>query len=381
MQRGRALGPGPARLVWSSATAIVLVAAVVAVIAYSALSGKHLRAPKPSQASKAPAGALAEVRLPAGLYEALLKVGERLVLAGTPARNGICHSALLSPRALSLSARRAGACDDPSLYYRPTLPVERPVPGAVNGSTFSVAHAGPNGSWRTGPVLARWTDLAGTAPATAYGAGYLWAYLPLSSRGGQLLAVSESSGKLLDRVTVPEVADPLLVAAARGAWFAAGASLGPPFEPGLYHVGLASTKPALVVNAVGAKWVTNSTNSVFFAAASRLYTVSSAGRVLESPSNAPSPASGPNFAGAVTGYVPGPKDELWAVTGSGCTLAVTELDPANGAYQTVAVLPAVRGCGHKPGSVRASVAASGPDLFFVIYDRGERFSYLYRLRP
>jgi outer membrane protein assembly factor BamB len=375
-------GAGPRgrdRLFGSSATAIVLVAAVVAVIVYSAASGKHLRLPKAAPVG-APVTALARVQVPGGLYQALTDVGGRLVLAGGPGPDGLCHSAIVSIGNLEISARRSGACDNPHLFYRSALPVETVLPGAIDASTFSVSHAGPRGSWADGPVLARWTDLIGTAPVTAYGPGYLWAYLPLSSHGGQLLAVSLSSGTVVLSKPVPEAASPLLAAGSAELWFAASRALGPSFEPGLYRVRLGLPKVALLVKAAGARWLTGDGATVFFAAAAHLYALNATGQVRRASLQAPSPARGIFFAGAATGYVPGPGGDLWAVTGGGCMLAVTELDPLSGAYRTVTAVPPTKGCSYQAGSGGVSLASLGPDLFFFIYGGRGHLSYLYRLR-
>jgi len=377
------------RLLVSSATAIVLIAAVVAVIAYSAVSGKHLRAPEQGQPSSVPGSALRWSRLPGQDYEVLFAAGGRLVVAGGPASDGLCRSALVSPGSLKLRASQVGACDDPKLFYRRVLPLEDAVAGAVNASTFRVSLAGTGGSWREGPVIARWTQLTGTAPVTTYGPGYLWAYLPLSSSGGQLLAISESSGAVLLRQKVPEAMSPLLLAQGDGLWFEAGRSLGPHFQPGLYHLSLAQPKPALVLKASGARWLAGRGNKVFFATESRLY-VLAPGKVQQLPLSAPSAVAGPLLAGtsvgpllagAATGYVPGPGGALWAVVGSGCARALGEIDPASATYRAVENLPSLQGCASPAGGAAAgaTLSAAGRDLYFLVAGGLTGFSYLYRL--
>ena len=395
-------GGGARRLLTSSATAIVLVVAVVAVIVFSSLSGSRARPPKHGPISVGASAPVTSARLPtADLYQSLSLTNGQLILSGGPAGSplastpapaglGSCRSAVVDPRTLALSRQTVGPCSDPRVFSESVLPVESAAPGVVNGSTFRVARALPGGKASTGPVLLRYTDLVGTGPVVVYGAGYMWAYVPLAERGGELLVISQATGLVAGRVPVPEVSRPLLLANAAGLWFAAKTALGPPVEPGLYHVTLGLSRPELVVRTTGLQWlagwgqmlwVGTTKRSTTNGSSSQLYRVAGSRarpgtllrlvRVL--------PALGSAAPEGAT-YLGAPGGRIWAVTGGPCARSVLELDPAATSYRTVASLPSPPGCDQLHTSPVPAPLVVNKTFMFVLQPWGQgRFGAIYRV--
>lgn len=397
---GRAASGGKPRLLASSATAVVLVVAVMALIVYSTVSGKRPRLPTGPPASLGAGASVASARLPgAGLYQWLAIARGRLVLSGGPAGSplaltpaptvrGRCRSALVSPRTLALSRRMTGTCLDPRLFSSGVLPIEHVVPGVLNGSTLRVARAGPRGMPTTGPVLLRYTYLSATKPEVVYGGGYMWVYAPLAAAGGVLLAISQTTGLVTSRVRVPEVSGPLLLANATGLWFVAQASLGPTFQPGLYHVTPGSGRPALVVRTTGAQWLAGWQRTVWLGTATNKGTkvVQITGdRVSRQSDLRPAPGSpllGPEAPAGTASYAGAPGGRVWGVSSGPCARSVLEIDPADGIYRAVASVPAPPGCSAAHARpVGAPLAVLGRYVFLLqAWARG-RFGAIYRVGP
>jgi len=371
------------KLLASSAGAAALLAGALAAVAYSAVSGHtgHNPTTTPSGVVNA---SVASVRLPAaGLYQSLTDVQGHLLLSGgpdgsplaltpAPASRGRCRRAAVDPRTLALSQQAMGACENPQLFLQGVLAVLDNVPGAVNGSTLRVSRVGARGKVSMGPVLLRYTDLPGTEPEVTYGDGYLWAYVPLATHGAELLAVSETSGLVASRVKVPEVYRPLLLANASGLWFVAEKSLGPPVDPGLYHVAVGQSRPVLVERAASGQWLAGWGRTLWFGTSgnsgSRVVQLTGNGVNLDTELR-PEPA-GPALsaeapAGA-TSYAGAPGGKLWAVTGGPCARYVLQIQPATGTYREVAFVPAPPGCRASQEPPQAApLAVVRGDLFFL----------------
>jgi hypothetical protein len=394
-QRERLAGGRARKLLTSSASAIVL---VVAVIVFSLLAGSRARAPRPGPISAGAGAAVTSARLPsAGLYQSLSLAHGQLVLSGgpagsplssapAPARPGLCRSAVVDPRTLALSRQAVGPCNDPRIFSEQVLPVENAAPGVINGSTFRVARALPDGKPSTGPVLLRYTALVGTEPEVVYGAGYMWAYVPLAERGGQLLVISQATGLVAGRVSVPEVSRPLLFANKAGLWFTAERALGPPVEPGLYHVGLGLGAPELVVKATGLRWLAGWGQTLWVGTTSRRGAVEyRVGSIRSGPQTLlwrvdVSPALGQAAPVGTVAYLGAPENRIWAVTGGPCTRSVLEADPAATSYKTVASLPAPPGCDQLHMAPVPAPLVIHATYMFVLQPWGPgRFGAIYRI--
>jgi hypothetical protein len=80
--------------------------------------------------------------------------------------------------------------------------------------------------YRVGPVAMTFPQISDTAAVWAYGDGYLWVYDPTSGAGSELLRISTSTGAVLQRLRVPQVFRPILVADDDGLWLAPAANSG-----------------------------------------------------------------------------------------------------------------------------------------------------------
>jgi hypothetical protein len=275
-----------------------------------------------------------------------------------------CHTALVNAKTLALFRQKAGSCEDPNLFYEPVLPVVRALPGEVDASTLQVARALAGGGFRVGPVLDHWTDVAGAALEAAYGGGYLWIYVPLSARGGEVFAVSGHSARV-ERTKAPEVASPLIFAGAGGLWFAGRSSLAPPFEPGVYFLPPAGGGAELVARAGGARWLVGWQTQVWLGTSTRTLQLAGTKVVHQ-------------WARSVIGtaYAAGPHGFVWALMGRPCARTISQLDVGTGAVRVVAALPAPHGC--RGRSAGAALAWAGGYLW-ALAGGEDRSSYLYRV--
>jgi hypothetical protein len=296
---------------------------------------------------------------------------------------------------MAVSEERSGPCASPGLFHETVLPVEHAVPGLVNGSVLQFARAGPGGKWSVGPLAVRWTDLAGTHLEATYGRSYLWVYVPLAPSGGEVLAVSETTGQVSSRAAAPQLASPLLYAGAGGLWLAARGSLGPAVAPGLYFVAPNGAAPKLVVRAERPTWLAGSGRVVWLGTSSRgrpyivRVTPGGAGSQMASrpvpsrplplrpvsPFGADSP--GPQLPVNGASYAAGASGLIWGLTGAACQHNLLAVNPATGTFRPVMSLPALRNCRAEKG---APVLAVYDQHLWVLERPGGSFSYLYRVK-
>lgn len=201
-------------------------------------------------------------------YDAIAVVGGRVIISGDPNRSPIvpgsfagppgtqrCRSAVVDPTTLTLTDQRTGDCDDPGLYGRRTLVINDFVNGNPNGSHVRVAHLTPTG-FALGPVVMTYSELSDTDAEWVYGDGFLWLFDPLTTRGSELLRISQTTGAVLQTIPMPRVDRPLLAADADGLWLAPAVNSG--FDPasasGLYRVAPGMTR---AVRVLSFKWTVN----------------------------------------------------------------------------------------------------------------------------
>jgi len=230
---------------------IAAAAVVVAAVAYGASgSGGGHSAPAASGGNRPGAASIHHVVTEKNLsnddnYNSIGRVGGRLVVTGsTVGRHGttVCDAAVVDPTTLALSGVRSGSCDDPTLSGEPVLPIEAGEPrvpffphDGIGTDTLRIAHltAAPP-AYHVGPVVMRTPQISTAHPVWAYGDGYLWLYDGTSSHGSEVLRISETSGAVLARVSMPNLPRPILAADADGLWMAPSVNGG---GHALYHLG------------------------------------------------------------------------------------------------------------------------------------------------
>lgn len=190
------------------------------------------------ETSAASARGVTPVTLPAGdEFNAVTTEGSDLLLTGTRTSgrpSPPCVAALMDPRTLALGPVVTGTCDDPALAGRTVMPVSSPSPRGR--WTVAVAREDPaTGAVTTGPVVMTYSDSSDTRPVTAYGDGSMWLYDVATTTGPEVLQISETTGQVTDRATVPTLYRPILAADDDGLWLGNSVQGGVSTDP-LWHV-------------------------------------------------------------------------------------------------------------------------------------------------
>jgi hypothetical protein len=170
-----------------------------------------------------------------GDFFALGVVGGRVIVSGGPSGSlfpsgsstvlvngraaGTCDAATVTPGTVRIGRVRRANCGDPALYGERVLAVsylERP---ATHSPVFAVriAHVDPaaRDGYTLGPVVMRYSQCSDCSAQWIYGDGSLWLY-----GHGELLRVSETTGRVVQRWAVPPDPEELIAVDADGLWFA-----------------------------------------------------------------------------------------------------------------------------------------------------------------
>lgn len=140
---------------------------------------------------------------------------------------GVCHSAVVDPSTLRVLSTARGNCGDPALYGRRVLPVayvdNRSGPtGLTLAVRIATTDPRARAGYRLGPVVLTYEQCSDCQIGWVYGDGSLWIYSPLgprlSERRGELLRVSESTGRVMQRWAMPVFLRALLAVNRDGLW-------------------------------------------------------------------------------------------------------------------------------------------------------------------
>ena len=242
----------------------------------------------------------------AGDYFALAAVHGRLIVSGGPDGSlfdsgattamshgrpvGICDAATVDPTTLRLSGFVRGNCGDPALYGERVLPISYvyrglPPQGGTLTMAIRVATVDPSApdGYRLGPVVATYPQCSDCGPRWIHGDGSLWIYDQFvgprfTPQNGQLLRVSASTGKVVQRWSMPSIDRPLVAVNADGFWLAPSNESGwPTHTPqsqliryqSLYHAWAGARAPARVIGlggGGGALWLVASGHTVWLEA-------------------------------------------------------------------------------------------------------------------
>ncbi len=363
-------------------TLVALSAALVVGAGAYLITGTGGGASTSSSGSPPSAATVASVKLPAaGHYEVLALVGGRLIVSGgasgslfspgavTPMSHGrasgTCDAASVNPATLRLSDLTAASCADPALYGERVLPVSY-LAGRVSATNalgvlaVRIARSDPAapGGYTLGPVVMKYPQCSDCDVQWVYGDGSLWIYDSVSAQGAELLRVSQSSGAVEQRIAMPQIDRPYLVADADGFWLASSNESGFPSHvkpsqryiyESLYRVapGMSAPQRELTIGGGGALWLLASGHTLWLDTsrvpkpslllrlsgprARRVFAV--AYRPFENDQLEPW-SGGRVFAGSAA-------DGLWYVVSSpfaGSAQQVFEVSPASGAGGTVATV-------------------------------------------
>jgi hypothetical protein len=244
------------------AAVIVAAALVVAAVAYGASgSGGGHSGPAASGGDQPAAASAHHVVSELNLsrrdsYDSVSRVGGRIVVTGsTVGLHGaaVCDAAVVDPVTLALSRLRTGSCDDPSLAGERVVAIETGEPripftgggSSIGTDTLRIAHvitASPG--YEIGPVVMRTPQISDEHAVWTFGDGYLWLYAGRSSNGSEVLRISQTSGAVLARVSMPNLPRPILAANADGLWMAPSVNGG---GHAVYHLPLGANTPTPIL--------------------------------------------------------------------------------------------------------------------------------------
>lgn len=293
-------------------------------------------------------------------YSSIAVIGDRIVLFGANASNdaSMCNFASVDPSSLALSNLEAGNCDNPALAGETVLPVETVMPAQMfrfNGSggvasvsirISRVTSKAPG--FALGPIVMTFPQESEGRPSWVYGDGFLWLYDGTTTNGSELLRVSEANGTLLQRVSMPDLARPILAVDNDGLWMAPALNTPTPDSGSvLYRVGIGSTKAVAVFPLPGqvtVPWMTAAGHSVWmdvnndgpkgmiwrFDGQQANVTYHVATNELQ---NATETQDGPS---AIAGDA---SDGLWtSVSSAGTKQLIYRIDPSSGALSKIATI-------------------------------------------
>ena len=226
----------------------------------------------------------------------LAVAGDRLIVSDTDNMSfahgrvqGVCVAASVDPGTLRVAGVARGNCGDPALFgehvmavvYVPTL---RDPPGwGTNPLAMRIAIVNPTAraGYVLGPVVVEYADCSDCRAQTIQGAGSLWVYASMAGTGtdfGELLRISETTGRVVERWRMPQIDRALLATNASGLWLAPSIESGWPAhatsaekvaDESLYHVASGMAAPVRVfdVGPGGASWLAAKGRDVWFATA------------------------------------------------------------------------------------------------------------------
>jgi hypothetical protein len=280
---------------------------------------------------------------PSGYFNQIAATSSGLLLTGvTPATAGrtlpVCVSAAVDPHTLVVGPVRTGNCGDPRMFGQSIEVVNSPTL-QTNNATISINSLSPAGQVVYGPVVMTYASESDTRPVTTSDGQWLWIYDNDTTKGPELLQISEQSGGVVDTIPVPSLERPLLAPDDGGVWIAnsvAGAS-----DPALFYVPSGSSAARVVVSSTDIPicWIVASGAGAWVGAGVQSCAKQDVQR-FEDRSDTPVFSTAGTFVPFTV--VGSQSDGLWSmqyVTPS--KEAVVHIDPDTGTESVVATVPAV----------------------------------------
>jgi hypothetical protein len=224
----------------------------------------------------------------------LAVAGRRLIVSDTDNLSfahgrvaGTCGAASVDPVTLRVVSLARGNCGDPALYGERVMPIvyaptwRAPRGWGANPLAMRIAtvdRAAPAG-YRLGPIIVTYPDVSDTRAETIQGDRSLWVYAPVTgprAKLGELLRISETTGRIVERWRMPQVDRALLATNANGLWLGPSNESGFPTDASpsqklavesLYRVtpGMRSPERVFDVGQDGARWLVANDQSVWLA--------------------------------------------------------------------------------------------------------------------
>ena len=199
--------------------------------------------------------------------------------------HGTCAAASVDPLTLHVISVARGNCGDPALFGEHVMAIVyasslRNHPGwGTNALVMRIATVdrAARAGYRLGPIIVTYPDGSDSRAETIQGDGSLWVYASTTgprSKLGELLRISETTGRVVERWMMPPIARALLATDANGLWLAPSNDAGFPTDASssqkvavesLYRVapGMRSPERVFDVGQDGARWIVASDHSVW----------------------------------------------------------------------------------------------------------------------
>ncbi len=201
-------------------------------------------------AAPAPAGVVLPTSAAFGSVEAL---GGQLLVSGYDNSSTGCVWLVVNRTSLRTTSLLRASCERPPLAAEPVVPVQFPRT-KVAGFEAQLRIARPNrvaSRISYGPVVMTFNDVSDTHLEWTYGPRSLWVYdVAALGRDGEaphaeVVEVSTATGRVVRRVSMPLLYEPLLAADADGLWLAASVETG--VGTGVtYHLAVGASAPTLI---------------------------------------------------------------------------------------------------------------------------------------
>jgi hypothetical protein len=208
--------------------------------------------------------------LPSGVgFYSVQLLGNRVLLSGEEASGQACDW-LVVDRDLGVeSPLPSGNCDRPPVAAEPVVAVQLPVADS-NDSAVRIARPSTTpSSVSYGPVVMTFNEASDTKLEWTYGPGRLWLYDVAALHGttgpprAEVLAVSTTTGRVVQTASMPRLYRPLLAADSDGLWIAASPESGTGLAP-TYFLAAGAHAPRLVHRGgYAAFWIVASGHSVW----------------------------------------------------------------------------------------------------------------------
>jgi len=183
-------------------------------------------------------------------YLAIEPFDGKLLLSGVGATGSNCVWRIVSPEpAFRIGPTRSASCSQPPIGAHPVVPVLS-YESRSNRASVRIVH--PGRPVHVSPIVMTFNDVSDTKLESTYGPGRLWLYDVAALHDGSpapravALAISTTTGRVMQTASMPRLVRPLLAADSDGLWIAASSESGTgPLAP-TYFLASGAHAPRLV---------------------------------------------------------------------------------------------------------------------------------------
>lgn len=259
--------------------------------------------------------------LPSGVQvDSVEAVGDRLLLSGWDTTGNSCVQLIVGAGELRVAASLHASCERPPIAAHSVVPVQFPL---ATGNESSVRIARPNRAPSRvsyGPVVMTFDDVSDTKLEWTYGPRRLWLYDVAALPGtagpahAEALAISTTTGRVVQTASMPSLVRPLLAADADGLWIAASPGTGAGSPAPTYLLAFGAHAPRLVHRGgYAAFWLAASGHTVWEDIASIAPTVRQEIWRYDAPTAAPTSLARADNLEVVTPAVQPGSGALWTL--------------------------------------------------------------------